>query len=176
MVDNLTKRERDMRDGLPVLVRLILVAYASVAAHWWSGVGPSIGLVVVLTAWPLTIIAPMRWRGELAPERYETLSVGFLSGLALVIVAAFADSRGDDFPAVAVVLAVGAVLLWAVAITMGVMPHSATVTVWICAAVWGLAGVVSELPDPPGIASLAYVAYGATGAAIGVALYRSPDE
>jgi len=74
--------------------------------------------------------------GEPTPERYAMLATGFLSGSALVLVAAFADSRGDDFPSVAVILAAGTALLWAVAIVMRLRPRRITITVWMCAAAW----------------------------------------
>lgn len=173
MTTNAAIRQQAFIEELPVVLRLALVAAVAGVANRWPGAVASTILVTVLALWPMSIVAPRRWRDEISVERYMALSRWHLGGIALIVVAAFGNSRGDDFPTAALV-ALGAVLITAsVALATRLRVARPTLAVGVSASVWGIAAALSELPDTLGVTFLAFTLHGATAAVVGIGLLRS---
>lgn len=176
VIARLVNASRDLEERLPVWVRVVSVAYVSAAAQEWPGLWSLTVLIIVMVFWPISLLAPKRRRDEISLESYLSLSMPFLSGILLLFLAAYGLSPAHDFPTVAYILLAGSVLLWVIMFAKGLNRRPVTFTVWLCAVIWGLAGVIPELPGPPPLSTVAFVLYGTTAAIVGTAMFAEVEQ
>jgi hypothetical protein len=146
---------------MPVLVREFCVASLALLSAVWPSDAILMALVVSLIVWPASLLVPMSWRGEITPETSMRYSSMFLLGILGLFVGSFGASRGPSFPTAALVLGFGA--LWMGALWVGLGPAKAdlrSATPWVGGSMFGIAGLLSDLPHPAGWATLSFFLYG----------------
>jgi hypothetical protein len=168
-----------VRRDIGVLARLDVVALVAYAGTRSDAAAWSIVLVTVLVAWPLTIVVPMRWRGEL--EESDAIRCGtlFLGASLGIFVVAYGDAQDASYPSTALLLGFAAahmLLVW-----LYLHPRVSDIRAfpaWVGGSVLFIAGMLADLPHPLGWNSLAFGLYGlASGAAIHrLHLFDSPPR
>ncbi|MCP4966130.1 MAG: hypothetical protein GY926_12965 [bacterium] len=165
--------DRQLADDLGFVNRLAGVAAIALACALWAR-GPILAaLVLVLVVWPMSIVAPMRWRNEIDQQEYLSWALRFLPGLLGVFVAAFGDSRGPEFPTAALIVGFGCLhLVLVLALSPPVKLDFRRLSPWLAACVWGIAGTLADLPVALGWNALAFFLYGLVGAQVALTIRR----
>lgn len=159
------KQPDQIRNDLPLLNRLgIVTAVALISAATGSSAA-LISLVLLHVAWPMSVLAPMRWRNEITERAYLRGSSWFLPGLITVVGAAYGASQGENFPVTALVVGIGACHFLVVgAIAVKERPYR-----WWAMAlggcIGGIAGSIADWPEGLGWNFLAMAVYGVVGIA-----------
>jgi hypothetical protein len=102
------------RRDLGVIARLDLVALIGFASAKVDSDLMSAAMVLVLVAWPITIVIPMHWRGELDQDTAIRYSSFFLAVFAGIFVIAFGDAQEASYPSTALLFGFAAAHMVAV--------------------------------------------------------------
>jgi hypothetical protein len=159
-----TPRQRPIaitRRDLEVIARLDCVALLAFASAKTDSVLLSVVLVLVLVAWPITVIVPMYWRGELEEDSTVRYSTAFLAGFIGVFVVGYGNAQGPSFPSTALLLGFAAVHM--VAVWLGIHPRVTdlrSVPVWVGGSVFFIAGTIADLPGSIGWNAATFCIYG----------------
>src|SRR5690606_22430381 len=122
--------------------------------------------------WPISLLAPMAWRGEISEAAYLRTSLWFLPGFITIVPAAYGASSMGDFPTTAAVVITGAVHLLAVLVMIKRDGRPRWGSIVVGGSLTGIGGVIADLPVP-GWNTLALLVYGVVGAsALGLTLDR----
>lgn len=160
----LTRRE------LGVLARLDVVAVLAVASARVDSDLLSVAITLALVAWPITIVIPMHWRGELEQGEAIRYSSAFLAAFLGVFVIAYGDAQGTSYPSTGLLFGFGTAHMVAVWIYLrGRVEDLRHYSAWVGASVMFIAGVLADLPGGLGWNAAAFGAY---GLASGAAIYR----
>jgi hypothetical protein len=150
--------------ALHLLARVEIVAIVAYFAATTNSDGFLIGLVLAMFVWPVTILAPMRWRGQISERAYFRRSLLSFPALLGLAVGAFGASRGSSFPAAALIVGFGALHLAAVWLYLGVQRSDVRcVTPWLGACLFGIAGVLADGPGSLGWNTPTFLLYGFLG-------------
>jgi hypothetical protein len=171
---------RNTRFEAGIFVRLSIVGLMGYLTALNESEIASIALVLTLWVIPLSVLAPARWKGQVSEGRYERLALLISLGMGIVIVAsayADSDSRPATYPRTAAIFAAGAVhlaLIWfVVRPRVADIPH---LRIWSSASLIGIAGVLVDLPQPPGWHTATYFLYGAVASTSFRRLVDDPQQ
>jgi hypothetical protein len=149
---------------LHLLARVEIVAIVAYFAATADSDGLLIALVLVMIAWPVSLLAPMRWSDQISEQAYLRRSALFLPGFLGLAVGAYGASRGSSFPAAALIVGFGAVHMTAVWLYAGLRPAELrSLTPWIGACLFGIAGVLADGPGSLGWNTPTFFLYGLVG-------------
>lgn len=164
MLTSVLNREAALRQDLRILARVECVAVVAFASANWRSDGLLIALVLGQMVWPVSLLAPMRWRNQISQQAYMRYGVMFLPGFLGLVVGAYGGSRGSSFPSAALVAGFGAVHMAAVWLRIGIVGADLRrLSPWLGACTFGIAGALADLPDPPGWNTASFFLYGLVG-------------
>jgi hypothetical protein len=157
--------KQSLRQDLRVLARVECVAVVAFVAANWRSDALLIALVLTLIAWPISLLAPMRWRDQISQQAYMRYSVMFLPGFLGLAAGAYGASRGPAFPGAALVVGFGVVhmaVVWVLVGAEAAVLHR--LSPWLGACILGIAGVLADLPSASW-STASFFIYGLVGTA-----------
>ncbi|MSO86812.1 MAG: hypothetical protein EXQ71_04740 [Acidimicrobiia bacterium] len=150
--------------ALHLLARVEIVAIVAYFAATADSDGLLIALVLSMIVWPISLLAPMRWSGQISERAYLRRSGMFLPGFLGLAVGAFGAAQGSSFPAAALIVGFGTAHMAAILLYLG--PQRSDVrglTPWIGACLFGIAGVLADGPGSLGWNTPTFFLYGLVG-------------
>lgn len=161
-----------------LIVRLSLVATTGYVAAIDSRAATGLLLVLVLGVTPFTILVPARWRNQVSDRWCQDRLFGLsVSVPVLAMVAAFADSRPEEYPRAALI--VGAAAAHLAVIWLLSHPDKTDIlgaTFWSSGSLVATAGVLIDLPQGIGWHAMSFFAYGALASAAFRRLAQGPGS
>ncbi len=153
--------ERQLHEDLGLLVRLNCVAAVALSYAVWPSRPLLIVLVLSLVVWPFSITAPMRWRNEIDDAGYARWATLLVPSLFVLFPGAFGESRGSEFPTVALMVVFGcAHLVLVLLLSPPVEVDFRRLSLWLAASCWGIAGALADLPAGLGWHTFTFFLYG----------------
>lgn len=150
--------------ALHLLARVAIVAIVAYFAATVDSDALRIVLVLVMIAWPVSLLAPMRWSDQISERAYLRRSALFLPGFLGLVAGAYGASRGSSFPTAALIVGIGALHMTAVWVYAGpLFIELRGLIPWLGACLFGIAGVLADGPGSLGWNTPAFFLYGLVG-------------